>query len=247
MGSGSSSPYRLANYLYGAAFPIYRPLYHAYKAITDHAERQLLAKEITPGAIVADVGANIGVYSHFLAKQVGPKGMVHSFEPSPANFARLRRSLTGIENVQLNEVAVADKTGTSHLYLSSDLNVDHRAYATSDEARQAILIQMLTLDDYFPANARVDLIKMDIQGFELRALHGARRVLRDNPGIKLVIEFWPYGLRQAGDSSEELLQFLRENDFQVFSFDKAGLRKFDLTETHDFDPSDYRDLFALRV
>ena len=78
-----------ANKVYQRAFPIYRPLYAAYKTYADRAERELLRKILFQGAVVADVGANIGIYSQFLSRCVGPTGLVHSFEPSPDNFRRL--------------------------------------------------------------------------------------------------------------------------------------------------------------
>jgi predicted methyltransferase len=81
--------HRAANKLYEYASPIYRPLYAAYKTYADRAERQLLRKILFQGAVVVDVGANIGIYSEFLFRCVGPTGSVHSFEPSPDNFKRL--------------------------------------------------------------------------------------------------------------------------------------------------------------
>ena len=75
-----------ANKVYERAFPIYRPFYAAYKTYADRAERVLLRKILFQGAVVADVGANIGIYSQFLSRCVGPTGSVHSFEPSPDNF-----------------------------------------------------------------------------------------------------------------------------------------------------------------
>jgi hypothetical protein len=79
----------VGNKVYEHAFPIYRPLYGAYKAYADRAKRQLLRKILFPGAVVVDVGANIRIYSNFLSRCVGPTGLVHSFEPSPDNFKRL--------------------------------------------------------------------------------------------------------------------------------------------------------------
>ena len=77
---------------------------------------ELLARNLGDGSVVVDAGANIGIYSEFLSKCVGPTGVVHSFEPDPDNFARLRAALSHAPNVRLNQLAVSDKTGESILY-----------------------------------------------------------------------------------------------------------------------------------
>src|SRR4029453_12748454 len=115
------------NQLYNYAFPIYRPLYGAYKAYTDRAERQLLRRILFPGAVVVDIGANIGIYSQFLSRCVGRTAIVHSFEPSPENFRRLQFATRKLANVHLSQAAVGECSGRSKLYLSDKLNVDHRA------------------------------------------------------------------------------------------------------------------------
>jgi len=237
---------RIGNALYKMAFPVYRPLYSVFKAYADRAERQLLAERIAEGAIVVDAGANIGTLSRFLAKVVGPKGVVHSFEPAPDNFRRLAAEVAGLTNVRVNEMAVSDKTESKLLYISEDLNVDHRAYPTEGEVRQTISIEATTLDDYFPPGSRVDLLKADIQGYELHALRGATRVLSDNQQIILLLEFWPFGLRKAGSSAGEMLSFLRERNFEIFSLDKNGVTKFEYNEKIEPDSGVYYNLFAQR-
>ena len=87
--------------MYERAFPIYRPLYAAYKTYSDRAERELLRKILFKGAVVVDVGANIGIYSQFLSGCVDETGLVHSFEPSPDNFRRLSTATRHLSNVQL--------------------------------------------------------------------------------------------------------------------------------------------------
>src|SRR4029077_13778633 len=99
--SGVSVLRTFGNKLYQHAFPIYRPVYAAYKAWADRAERQLLRKILVPGAVAVDAGANIGIYSEFLARCVGPTGVVYSFEPAPENFKRLRATARGFSNIYL--------------------------------------------------------------------------------------------------------------------------------------------------
>jgi FkbM family methyltransferase len=218
--------YRVGNQLYNYAFPIYRPLYAAYKAYTDRAERQLLRRILFAGAVVVDVGANIGIYSQFLSCCVGRTGVVHSFEPSLENFRRLKFAARKLANVRLSQAAVGESSRRSTLYVSDKLNVDHRAYLPEGDSRHTVPMEMIALDDYFKPGERVDLIKMDIQGYELHALRGANRVLADNPAAKLLLEFWPYGLKRAGANWMDLLATLESKNMVVHQVTKHGLVPF---------------------
>ena len=231
------------NQIYQHAFPIYRPVYAAYKAYADQAERQLLRQILVPGDVAVDAGANIGIYSQFLARCVGPTGVVYSFEPAPENFERLRAAARGFSNMHVLQAAVGERSREAELYLSDTLNVDHRTYLTDNSARGVVQIEMVALDDYFKPGQRVDLIKMDIQGYELHALRGAGRVLADNPATKLLLELWPYGLKQAGTSWVDLIDAITSKDMTVFEVTRCGLvplRSSSISEEPDF----YVNLFA---
>ncbi len=233
----------IGNRIYEHAFPIYRPLYAAYKACIDRAERQLLREILVAGAVVVDAGANIGIYSQFFSRRVGATGVVYSFEPSPENFARLQSATRKLANVRLSQAAVGECSRRSKLYLSDKLNVDHRTYATEGDPRRDVPIDIIALDDYFKRGQRVDLIKMDIQGYEFHALRGAGRVLAENPNTKLLLEFWPYGLKQAGTNWIELIDTLERQNMAVCQITRYGLVPFrseSVSESHDW----YVNLFV---
>lgn len=243
--STTSVLHRVANKVYQRAYPIYRPLYAAYKTYADRAERELLRKILFQGAVAADVGANIGIYSEFLSRCVGPTGLVHSFEPSPDNFKRLSAATRGLSNVQRTQAVVGERSGQCMLYVSEQLNVDHRAYKADGHSRRAVSTQMVALDDYFKSGERVDFIKMDIQGYELHALRGARRVLQENPEINLLLEFWPAGLKQAGGGWEELVEMLQGLNMNLALVRTCGFVPFDAHDVRN-DISWYVNLFAHR-
>lgn len=234
---------RVGNKIYEHAFPIYRLCYRTFKAYADRAERQLLKSVLVPGAVVVDAGANIGIYSQFLSHCVGSAGVVHSFEPSPENFKHLQSATHNCANVRLSQVGVGERSERSKLYLSDQLNVDHRAYLPEGDSRRVIDIDIVALDDYFQPGERVDVIKMDIQGYELQALRGSSRVLADNPDAKLLLEFWPYGLKQAGANWLELIDALKTKRRSLFEVTSHGLTPF-RSESVTEDPNWYVNLFA---
>ena len=141
---------------------------------------------------------------------------------------------------------MGEHSGKSELYLSDKLNVDHRAYMADGDSRRTMPIEMVALDDYFKPGERVDVIKMDIQGYELHALRGANRVLEDNPDIKLLVEFWPYGLKQAGASWVDLIAALEQKGMVIRQVSSDGLIPFrpgSTSESADW----YVNLFASRT
>ncbi|HMH03766.1 MAG TPA: FkbM family methyltransferase, partial [Candidatus Udaeobacter sp.] len=213
---------------------------------TDRAERGLLRKIAFQGAVVADVGANIGIYSQFLSRCVRPTGLVHSFEPSPDNFKRLSAATHDLSNVRLTQAAVGERSGECKLYVSDKLNVDHRAYKADGDSRRAVPTDMVALDDYFKPGQRVDLIKMDIQGYELHALRGAQRVLQENRDINLLLEFWPAGLEQAGVGWGELVELLQGLNMNLTLVRTHGLVPFDARDIRN-DISWYVNVFAHRT
>jgi FkbM family methyltransferase len=233
----------IGNRVYDRAFPIYALCYRGFKAYADHAERKFLRRTLSPGDVAVDVGANIGIYTQLLSRWVGPTGLVHSFEPSPENFGRLQFATRKLANVRLSQSAVGESSRRTALYVSDKLNVDHRAYPPEGDSRPTVPIEMIALDDYFKTGERVDLIKMDIQGYELHALRGASRVLADNPTIKLLFEFWPYGLKQAGSNWAELIGVLKENGKLVQQVSSEGLTGFDPRSANESEAW-YINLFA---
>jgi FkbM family methyltransferase len=242
---GASVFRRIGNKAYKYAFPAYRVAYRSFKAYADRTERQLLQKILAGGAVVVDAGANIGIYSEFLSRCVGPNGVVHSFEPSPDNFIRLRYAARKLPNVRPCQAAVGERSGETMLYISDELNVDHQAYADETTTRRAVQVGMVALDDYFKPGERVDLLKLDIQGYELHSLQGTKRIINENPDIKLLLEFWPYGLKQAGANWSELIEMLQRFAMNIMFVRADGLVPFEARNIRT-DPNWYVNLFVSR-
>jgi FkbM family methyltransferase len=219
--STNNKLFHLGNRLFEHCYPLYLPLYSAWKAVSDRHERRLLQSFLAPGMVMADVGANIGIYSRFFSRLVGPSGQVHAFEPAPDNFAHLRETTRDLANIVINQAAVGERSGTVTLFISDTLNVDHQTY-DSGEGRRGVDVPLVALDEYFPAGCKLDFIKIDVQGFEMSVFKGASRVLADNADIGILTEFWPYGLRNAGSDPREVIAFIRGLGFNILTLSAEG-------------------------
>ena len=177
---------------------------------------------LTEGMTFVDIGAHVGLFSLPALHWVGTSGKVISFEPHPDNYVML------LENASRNQLddrliavqsAVSDTNEIVKLHTSTFNTGDHQLFHTG--ARDSIEVECTTLDHYFPAGTKVDVIKMDVQGAEAKAFTGMKRVLTDNRDIQIIWELSPSQLENAGSSASEVLHWLANLDFSFSSIDEA--------------------------
>jgi FkbM family methyltransferase len=212
----------LANMLFKLMPAVYRPLYFTFKRKQDAHLLQLMKARISRGDTVLDIGANIGFFTGKLAVLVGERGKVYAFEPDEANFKQLQISTKGSPQAVLNNVAVGDADGEIFLYHSPLLNVDHRTYAAKGSEKKS-RVTMIQLDGMDFKGELVKFIKMDIQGFEFQALKGMKNLLM-NHRPQIIMEFWPWGLMQAGSKPKEVLEWMEALGYEVLLIIDAQAR-----------------------
>lgn len=212
---------KLATLLYHHAYFLYRPLYFRYKNKKDKDSLELITTILKPGSTTLDIGSNIGFYADFFSLVIGSNGHVYCFEPDVTNFRHLTNTLRERSNVTLLQKAVAATSGKLKLYSSPLLNVDHRTYAT-ENSRSSYEVDKISIDDFVDGKFKIDFIKMDIQGFETEALKGMTKSISENPDLMIFMEFWPYGLKQAGSSTEELYDLITGKGFYIYRITEGG-------------------------
>lgn len=178
---------------------------HGYEPVV----AALMLSLVKEGDKVLDVGANVGVHALPLAAKVGPTGRVYAVEPEPDNLALLRRNVAdnGHANVVVLPFAASDRAGTVRLYKSDDNQGDHRLFDAGGD-RPGVEVKAARLDDLIADAAPLALAKLDVQGAEGLALEGMRGLAERSPGLKVVVELWPWGLQRAGGSARAVVELL---------------------------------------
>ena len=192
---------------------------------------RLLEQHLRPGMICIDAGANIGEFTLRASRLVGAAGQVHAFEASPTTFAELEANvrLNSLTNVILHQKALTSRSGALDFYLSGGIASGSSSLRPAhDFTGSVVTVQGVTLDDYLRDAGinQVDFIKLDIEGAELDALRGSRRLLSILPAPMLVFEHHETVARKFGasrDSIDHLLGSLGYRLLRVGS--SAGARK----------------------
>ena len=241
---------RASDFLYRRLPSVYAALYDAYKRMAERDAIALIRRLVKPGDRVVDVGANIGFYTELLARRVGPDGRVFAFEPAPANYQQLVQRLRSYSHVEAVRAAVTAESGPTTLYLSPELNIDHRTYRT-DEPRQVQTVDGLALDQFFHrADDRVEFVKLDIQGAEYRALLGMRELLARSPEVRLLMELWPFVHDRFGAGTTTLLELLTSWGFLIWRVGRHGRVEARLSPHGPMpersDPNAYFDVLCTR-
>ena len=100
--------------------------------------------------------------------------------------------------------------------------------------------------DQVLAGKRVDFLKLDVQGWELEVLRGMTGLFAPNPALRLFVEYWPNGLRRAGNEPAELLAFFKEHAWDLVS--TPDMRAMDAVRFTAWDakPNAFENLLATR-
>jgi FkbM family methyltransferase len=172
---------------------------------------------------VLDIGANVGLLSRVFANFVGPGGLVLSFEPDPCTRSFLQHNVRRLQQVRVFGFAISDKTGTANLFLNAESGTSN-TLAQRSETTKTVPVECMTLDEFLRLEPLeiIDLIKIDVEGYERRVLAGMSETLKAHPETAMIIEYCPENLRLAGEIPEALLEQIAGFGFELYILHTGG-------------------------
>ena len=146
----------------------------------------IVARYLPSDAVILDVGANVGVTSAIFAIS-RPEATIYSFEPSPETFGFLCDTVRPFGNVKASRVAMSDKPGTMRFYDNeTSASASHLSISGNSLGGSSIEVSVSTIDQFVKERSinQVNLIKIDVEGFEPDVISGARQTIeRHRPAV----------------------------------------------------------------
>lgn len=189
------------------------------------------SRVLRPGDIVFDVGAHIGRYSVFASRRVGGSGRVFAFEPVKENYWMLRTTiaLNQCDNIVAVNTALGNFVGVRTMNLFekgfSSWSTFGRPQMTTPDGRALAPtrkeeVALTTLDRFCEENSIdwIDLLKVDVEGFEVDVFKGSERMLEAKAIDLICFEVSQQPLQAAGASVRDLFEILGKNGYAIYEY-----------------------------
>jgi FkbM family methyltransferase len=224
-------------------------------------ELDLMRPFLRPGQTIIDVGANVGYTARFFAQAVGRTGDVHAFEPNPVIYPLLKQNVASLEQVSVYNLGLSSSNDELPLFLAGNNHgvacfsekypATHLAYR-EDEPMRTINAKVVIGDEFLERKGidHVDVIKIDVEGWELNVLSGLAQTISASHDLTLFCEFNPQAQECAGRGRTELIDWLVNRQFslaypwdgQLRPLSNESLERF----LADPGPKGFTTLFATR-
>lgn len=204
----------------------------------------ILEQELRAGDTFVDVGANIGYFSLLASKLIGSSGRVFAFEPLPNLVAQIMYNthLNDLHNIKINQVAAGAERKKLKLSIMPG-NIGGSSLVKDIPFGGSEVVDVAPLDEEIAVVSRVDLMKIDVEGYEYEVLVGARKILSTYKPT-LILEFSPnvYAKRDSG-IARLILVMLREMGYTIRDIDNK-VEVFDIDMYLNKLGSEQTNLFA---
>lgn len=246
--SNEGNPIELVNTLHG--FPIFVSLLD--KEISEHIRNKgtyqikvlrSLQDFTKAGNVVVHLGVHQGLSDIIIARNIGQNGKIFSFEPNPElyDIAKKNFAINNVDHIiQLNPYGISDTNEQKQLcvdYLNTGAGSFYK-----NQGDKCFNAELVNLDSFFPDLSNVDLLFMDIEGSEIKALQGAKNLLSRSKSMVIITEWSPEMLAKMGSDAKRFIRsFIEEgrkfyrisNKFQSNRY--AEMSEKELLETNQCD------------
>ena len=178
---------------------------------------------------LVDIGANVGLYTALAMHLLDPTGRIVTIEPNPHSYSFLQKNIAtnrtapkACSHVNALNMAAASERGQKELRLNPENHADNRlyhgTYQGEIESWDCLPVEGRPVDEVLAGLdiEEVNFVKIDIQGYEQKAISGFQETLTRSQNVFLMSEFWPKGLKEAGGSAYEYLQMLTDVGFTLY-------------------------------
>jgi FkbM family methyltransferase len=204
----------------------------------------LLFNSVNKDTKFIDIGANFGYFTCLAASKIGPtgSGKVYSFEPNPKLFKLLEKNSIinwSMAPITLNQFALGSDDGDGILFIPNNGAANATLTNLKESEVTKAEIKIKKLDSILACDENIDIIKIDVEGYEYDVLRGATRIIKENPNIKIVIEWSIPQMNDAKININEFINFIHEQGLKIFHLPEKSINNTtieygnnELLETH---------------
>lgn len=183
--------------------------------------------------VVVDAGANIGITSIWFSKF---SKKVYAFEPEPKNLNLLKQNLdlNKVHNVITNKTALSDFQGKTSFNIMKGHGHHSIGRVQTSKFLRKIKVSVTTLDSFYKKkiNKNIDLLKIDVEGYELEVIKGAEKLLKKNKIKRILFELSEGPLKSLNKKPNSIIDYLLKYNFYFFDFDFNKLTKEEIIENY---------------
>lgn len=200
---------------------------HLYEADVSN----FMLRTVDKGDTVIDVGANVGFYSMLLSSLVKDSGKVIAFEPSEINVQLIHENQTvnQYSNIDIRQKLLGDKNSKEVYYhfSNTDSGTSYARESIPNDEREYEKKEVFTLDEELKNIPAIKLVKIDVEGFEVKVLKGAHDLLSNKRVRYWIVEYIPTTYEANGESLDSLRKYMSQFDLDMFILDyQRGFPKF---------------------
>ncbi len=198
-----------------------------------------VSKQVNGDAIILDVGANVGQFASLAATLFSKESTIYSFEPAKKTYADLVKKVSANTQIKTFHMGMGDAIGEIELFYDGEGSVLASAYRINDQFKYSEKVAISTVDIFCKEQniQSIDLLKIDVEGFELNVIQGAKQLIESKK-----VQFIQFEFGNQHIHSHHFLNDFRKvmPNYQIFRLVQDGLcevknnARFEIFQTSNY-------------